>query len=364
MKNSKIYGSKIQIYTLKNGDISYYIFYRNNEGKKERKKIGRKSEGITEKTCINQYNSVIMELRHGIDLSIKKGERFMIFDTLAIKNFKDKELHNVSNYSSQLHYLKHIKPYIGADKIANLSNDKIIDIQVTLKKQGYSNSTNNRTISLIKTIINYALKINLINLDLIKHIKLIKNDDKRERILSSIEVKELYKIVSAEKITTKIFTYLSLSTGARVESVLALQMKHINFENKSILLHDFKRNKNYSGVLSNDVLEILNKHFKNARPNIYLTSMKKQKLTYSAYYARFKKILKAFNEGINKTDRKNKIVLHSLRHTFASHLTMDGTGSLIVQNLMNHSDSKMTERYTHLYENIGANKINSLYENG
>ncbi len=364
MKYSKTHGSKIQIYTLKNQDKTYYIFYRNNNGKKIRKKIGRKSEGITEKTCIGQYNSIITELRHGVDLSIKKGERFMKFDTLAAKYFNDKELHNTSNHKSKLHYLKHIKPYIGPHNIANLSEDSILDIQKILRKQGYSDSTNNRTISLIKTIIHHAIKIKLINQDVFKNIALIKNDNKRERILSSVEVQELYKLVSFEKITTKIFTYLSLTTGARVESILSVQMKHINIENKSILLHDHKRNITYSGILSDDVLNILEKYYKNARPNIYLTSMKKQKLTYSAIHARFIRIFKPFNQGIKKTDRKNKIVLHSLRHTFASHLTMDGTGAKIVQNLMNHSDSKMTDRYTHLYENIGANKINSLYQKG
>lgn len=363
MTNSKKYGTKIQTYTLQNGDVAYYIFYKDGN-KSVRKKIGRKSEGITEKTAIDKYNSVIVELRHGVDLSIKKSEKFMAFDSIAKKYFEDKEIHNKSNHKSKLIYEKHIKPYIGPHKIASINDDVVIDIQKILKKQGYSDSTNNRIVSQIKTILNYSVKIGLIKNNRLRNIQLINSDNKRERILSSVEVQELYKILEFEKITTKIFAYLSLTTGARAESILSIQVKHINLENKTVLLHDHKRNISYSGILTVDVLNLLKEYFKVARPNIYLTSMKKQKLTYSAMHARFTRIFKPLNEGIKKHDRKNRIVIHSLRHTFASHLTMAGTSARIVQNLMNHADEKMTGRYTHLYENIGADKINSLYKKG
>lgn len=198
----------------------------------------------------------------------------------------------------------------------------------------------------------------------LRNIKLIKSDNKRERILSTNEVQELYKLLETEKITTKIFAYLSLTTGARAESILSLQMKNLNIESKTVLLKDYKRNISYSGTLSDEVIELLKSNFKSHRPNVYLTSMTKKKLSYSAMYARFIKVLSPFNEGIKKHDRKNKIVMHSLRHTFASHLTMNGTNAKIVQSMMNHSDAKMTDRYTHLYENIGAEKVNSLYRKG
>ncbi|RXK14565.1 hypothetical protein CP965_03720 [Halarcobacter mediterraneus] len=43
-----------------------------------------------------------------------------------------------------------------------------------------------------------------------------------------------------------------------------------------------------------------------------------------------------FNKDIEENDRKNKIVFHTLRHTFASHLAINGTPIFTIQKLMNH----------------------------
>ena len=53
-----------------------------------------------------------------------------------------------------------------------------------------------------------------------------------------------------------------------------------------------------------------------------------------------------FNDGI--TDRRQKLVFHSLRHTFASWLVQMGKPLYTVSRLMGHSSIKMTERYAHL----------------
>ena len=54
--------------------------------------------------------------------------------------------------------------------------------------------------------------------------------------------------------------------------------------------------------------------------------------------------------GINRgvTDRRDKVVAHTLRHSFASWLAMDGVPIITIQKLMGHSDLSMTLRYAHL----------------
>lgn len=54
---------------------------------------------------------------------------------------------------------------------------------------------------------------------------------------------------------------------------------------------------------------------------------------------------KLFNQKLDKNDRKNRVVVHTLRHTFASHLAINGTPIFTIQKLMNHKDIKMTMRY-------------------
>ena len=52
------------------------------------------------------------------------------------------------------------------------------------------------------------------------------------------------------------------------------------------------------------------------------------------------------NEGVS--DNRQKVVFHTLRHTYASWLTQMGTDLYMVQKLMGHSSFAMTQRYAHL----------------
>ena len=67
-----------------------------------------------------------------------------------------------------------------------------------------------------------------------------------------------------------------------------------------------------------------------------------------------------FNIGIDLEDRKNKVVIHTLRHTFASHLAINGTPIFTIQKLMNHKDIKMTLRYAKLSPDSGREAILNL----
>ncbi|MDO8454946.1 MAG: tyrosine-type recombinase/integrase [Sulfurimonas sp.] len=59
-------------------------------------------------------------------------------------------------------------------------------------------------------------------------------------------------------------------------------------------------------------------------------------------------------------DRKNRVVVHSLRHTFASHLAINETPILTIQKLMNHQDIKSTMRYAKLSSDSGRNSVKNL----
>ena len=62
----------------------------------------------------------------------------------------------------------------------------------------------------------------------------------------------------------------------------------------------------------------------------------------------------------NTNDIKNKVVFHSLRQTFASHLAINGTPIFTIQKLMNHKDIRMTLRYAKLSPDSGRESILSL----
>lgn len=53
-----------------------------------------------------------------------------------------------------------------------------------------------------------------------------------------------------------------------------------------------------------------------------------------------------FNDGVD--DRRQKVVFHTLRHTFASWLALDGVDIYRIKELMRHKDLTQTMRYAHL----------------
>lgn len=99
------------------------------------------------------------------------------------------------------------------------------------------------------------------------------------------------------------------------------------------------------------------------RANDYFVSLNGDKFTGRQLQSRLKpKIDKLFNSDLEIDDRKNRVVIHTLRHTFASHLAIQGTPIFTIQNLMNHKDIKQTMRYAKLAPDSGRNFVNDLYK--
>jgi len=77
---------------------------------------------------------------------------------------------------------------------------------------------------------------------------------------------------------------------------------------------------------------------------------------------KMKKVLdELFNDGLEVADAKNRAVIHTLRHTFASHLAINGTPIFTIQKLMNHKDIQQTLRYAKLAPDSGKDAVIQLW---
>ena len=358
VKSSK-YGSRVQKNHLKNGDISYYIVYKDGT-KTIFQKVGRKSEGITEKKAMDLRSQKLSELRHGQDLS-QKGHKHLTFDTLASLYFSSNEAHNKSNHSNKLMYKKHIKYSFGDITISRLDDTLISELQALKKASGLSSSTNNQIVKLIKRIIGFGQRQGILQYSPFKNIKLFRVNNTRLRFLSSSEIKMLHDLVE-DDIVLNLFVKIALSTGARVKSILNLQKKHINFETKSITIKDFKRGNYYTGYLDAVTFEMLEKHLNSFSINEHVVSLGGTAMKYQKLYKQLSSVFDVFNDGLSREDRANRVVIHTLRHTFASHLAIAGVSIQEIQKLMNHKDIKQTEKYAKLSPGSGRGYVESLYK--
>jgi site-specific recombinase XerD len=126
----------------------------------------------------------------------------------------------------------------------------------------------------------------------------------------------------------------------------ALNMTINDIDCKRMLIHmkAAKAKKDRYTLLYENLLDLLRLYYKTYKPKDYLFEGKNGKL-YSASSAQV--ILK---NAINKTQIKKRVTLHTLRHSFATHLLETGTNIRYIQNLLGHSSPKTTMIYTHVSE--------------
>ena len=206
--------------------------------------------------------------------------------------------------------------------------------------------------NILKTITKYGLKNDLIKNDFTKYINLFDVDNTRERFLTKEEIQLLYDRTIKDE-TIYLFFKLALNTGARLATLQNICKKDIDLSNKLLTLKDFKNNTTYKTFLTDDLNNLLEFRIKHLEPN--------DKIFKTTQELKARTILNdLFNIGIDLEDRKNKVVIHTLRHTFASHLAINGTPIFTIQKLMNHKDIKMTLRYAKLSPDSGREAILNL----
>lgn len=361
--NSKKYDG-VQLYQKKNKDISYYIRYKDENEKLVRIKIGDKSKGITEPYCKQKRDEILNKIRLGEDIKIKhKKQKIVTLDELAKIYFDDKDLENKTNKKLEGKYNLHLKGIFGDRNINSLNKDDILELRKKLMMDNKSNQTINGIIVLLNAIINYSIKekgLKFVNP--FYAMRKLKTDSNRERFLTIEELKVLKEKVKTDEILFY-FVELALCTGGRLETILNIQKKDVNITNKTVTLKDIKNNSTYKGFLNDDFSKHLKEYLNTLEINDYVVGATDTKYATTTLQNKLKPILdRLFNKGLDLRDSKNRVVIHTLRHTFASQLAINGTPIFTIQKLMNHSNINMTLRYAKLSPDSGRDFVNDLYK--
>ena len=346
--------------TTTNGktDKIYYIVFKES-GKTKEVKVGKLSEGIRANYANNIRNSTLNSIRLGEDLPtlLVKAQKVEVitFDQIAMKYFDTRELHNRTNHQARSKYKSQLKPLIGEKDIFKVTKNDILEIQREFAKTR-APKTVNQYVQFIRAVYNFATEEEIYEgKSPTKGIKEQKVDNKRERFLSVDEVKSLLSVV-VEEPSLHLFTLLSLSTGGRLNTIMSITKKDIDFENNMITLKDIKNDDTYGGFFDNTLKIILLQQVERLKQNDNIIIMNERTLR-----RRMSIILtKLFNQELASDDRKNRVVVHTFRHTFASQLAINGTPIFTIQNLLNHKDIKQTLRYAKLAPDSGRNMIEHL----
>lgn len=178
--------------------------------------------------------------------------------------------------------------------------------------------------------------------------KKIKNDYLRKMrrasklpdVLSIEEVKSV--IESVENIKHKAILSLIYSCGLRISECINLKISDIDSSRMLIKIVQSKGKKDRYVQLSPKLLELLMNYYKSYKPNEHLFQGQ-FKDEYSA-----RSIQNILKNALHKCNIKKRITVHSLRHSFATHLIEQGTDIRIIQDILGHKDIRTTQIYTHI----------------
>jgi len=258
----------------------------------------------------------------------------------------------IENYSEQT-----IKTYLSAlklflDYIEKLRINKITekDIQSYLylckNKKNYSYSSMKQVIASIRYLYQKVLKKPVpesLYIELKKPIIL-------PQILSKKEISSVLN--SIENTKHKLILMLIYSAGLRLGELLNLKIEDINSDSMKIHVRQSKGKKDRYVMLSEKVLDLLRKYYKIFKPKKYIIEGQKGG-KYSP-----KSVQSIFKASLKKAHIKKKASVHTLRHSFATHLLDEGTDIRYIQKLLGHKRLETTQIYTHI-SSYSINKIKS-----
>ena len=226
-----------------------------------------------------------------------------------------------------------------------------IETQVVrpLLEAGRSPRTVEYSLAVISQMWNMAREYEIVNGDNpVSKIKKPRKDNKRDRFLTEDEAHRLLDTLKTRAPDVHDLAVLSLFTGLRSDECLSLTWSDVDVEQKIIFVKDTKNTRNRHAYMTSEVEEMFRSRHQGQRPDALVfpnSNGAKNEWGVPDSFTRTVADL-GLNEGI--TDSRQKVVFHTLRHTFASWLVQRGVPLYNVSKLMGHRSLQMTMRYAHL----------------
>lgn len=263
-------------------------------------------------------------------------------DKQFLYNFEDLRRELVSRKYSY----KTIKAYIYFNKdFLNFSGKRLPDINdddiknyllhLAENKQS-ATSTLNQAINALKFYYGEVLKRKFVY-----EIKRPRKDKKLPVILSQEEITKI--LSSVDNIKHKAILMLIYSAGLRVGEVVKLKPEDIDSKRMLIHIKGSKGRKDRYTILSETALEILREYWREYKPRKWLFEGARP-----GRYLSIRTVEKILEHACEKANIRKDVSVHTLRHSFATHLLEGGTDLRYIQELLGHKDSKTTEIYTHV----------------
>lgn len=250
---------------------------------------------------------------------------------LKLKGYSPNTIRSyVSEFAQYLYYLKNLSANkCGENEVRNYLIFCIEDLRLT------ENSLHSR-INAVKFYYEKVLLLEKIFLEIPRP----KKQSKLPKALNTYEVKRIFDVTENLKHNTML--KLCYGMGLRVSEILNLKVSNVDSQTMRVHIERGKGKKDRYVNLPESILEQLRAYYLEYKPKVYLF----EGLHGGQYSSRT--IQEVFKKALEKARITKKVGIHSLRHSFATHLLESGTDIRFIQELLGHNDIKTTFVYTHV----------------
>jgi integrase len=363
-----------------NGKPDRYFFIRYKKaGTTKEEAVGWASNGMNARKATNIRSEIIQNIKEGknpqslgekremaealqkdLELQKQKESRDQFtFGQLAEKYIEWAKANKKSWRDDELRYNKHLRTYLAQKPLkiiapflleklkSDLQKKTLIGNSKKSEEHALSPATIKHCLVLVRQMFNKADAWGYFHgPNPVKKVKLPTLNNKRLRFLSHEEAETILNELKKRSETTHDLALLSLRTGARFDEMAKLRWQDVDFQNGLIHIEG-KNNQTRQAFMTPDVKEMLEGR-KGGMPSEILFKNRKDGCKINKVSHAFWRTIEflGFNKGI--TDAAQKVVFHTLRHSFASWLALQGTPIYTIKELMGHKTLAMTERYMHL----------------
>ena len=334
-------------------DKLYYIRFQDVSGKWHRERIGWLSEGITPKYCQRIRQERVAQYMHEEYLTrSERKKRAITFGDFMEQHYLPHVEHEKprSWKDDESRYRKWIKPHLSHIPLEDIGPFHLEKLKKAMKDEGKALQTIKHVLAIVRHAFNLAADWGFYKGENpVKKIKLPpKLDNKRIRFLTPEEANDLLEELRRVSMQTHDEALIALHCGLRAGEIYNLRWADINFKTGEIHIKNSKSGDSRFVFMDDAIKDmLLRREPEDLDPSSYVFPDKNGNRKKTVSKAFFKAVDRlGLNDGIE--DPRDKVVFHTLRHTFASWLAMDGTPLLTLKELMGHKSIEMTERYSHL----------------
>ena len=216
--------------------------------------------------------------------------------------------------------------------------------QLHLIESGASICNRNR----IMTGVKFLMKVTLRRHDLVAEVYHLKEPQKLPLVLAADEIRRV--LAMAPSLKARVMLSLAYGCGLRANEVVRLRVGDIDSAQMIIRIVQAKGLKDRNVMLPPDVLALLREWWPQ-RPTRHDVGLRREHLWLFPGYGDDRPITtrqfgRLFQEALAAAGIRKAVTLHSMRHSFATHMLEHGTDIRLIQALLGHHKLDSTARYT------------------